>query len=202
MRYVVEDRAAAYENRAAPKKEPPPEVLTDNTSKKIMVTPKYVGLPVGELIYFPLRARGEALKFILHYAGLSYEMRTIQMSEWADLKPTMPKGQLPVFTPLCEEPMPESADIAKYIASVAPAELGLAPADGSAAEMFEVCNAPPLIKLNPLTNFVSAAEAAAQLPGVISESTAVLKGLGGKLTAKFFNGAKPHYGEFALLHIP
>jgi len=200
MHSPVEDRAAAYENRAAPKKQPVPEVLTDRVSTCMMISPKYIGMSLGELMYFPLRARGEPLRFLLHYAGLSYTMRTVQMSEWAELKPTTPAGGLPVFTPLDEEPMAESPDIAKYIASCADAELDLVPTDGSAEAMYEACNGGALHALCPITNFFPADDATQKLPAAVAEVVKALKAMESQKKGAFFNGAKPHYGEFVLLN--
>ena len=200
MHQPVEDRAAEMEKRAAPIKQPLPETLTDPVSKCMMVTPQYVGLPVGELAYFPLRARGEAIRFIMHYAGLPYEMRTVSMGEWAEMKPTTPKGQLPVFTPTEGVMMCESADIAKHVAELAGVP-GLVPADGSAATMFDACGTEPLSKLNPITNFLPAAQAEPQLAAAVADSVKALKAFESKLSGNFFGGEKPHYGEFALLHV-
>ena len=80
-----------------PVKHPPPpkEEQTSRYAPVMRFTPKYAGPPLGELIYFPLRARAEVIRLMMHYAGVNYDLRTVQFSEWADLKPTMPNGQVP-----------------------------------------------------------------------------------------------------------
>ena len=97
----IEDRAAIELGKDCPVKHPPPpkEEQTSRYAPIMRWTTKYAGPPLGTLMYFPLRARAETLKFIMHYGGLNYDMQTIQLSEWPDVKPTMPNGQVPVFKP-------------------------------------------------------------------------------------------------------
>jgi len=208
MRYPIDDRAAMRENRhvSAKVEPPPPEKQTPPVSKRACVTPKYVTEPIGELMYFPLRARGEAQRFILHYAGLSYYNRVVEMGEWGELKPTTPKGALPVFTPqscgFSDEPIAESLDIAKYLASVSNVT-GLMPTDAaavaSADSIFEKANG-PLASGNPLLNMFPAEEARPKVPAYAKEAVGILKGLEPQLKGTFFGGSAPHYGDFGLMH--
>lgn len=200
MIYPVEDRAAEHEGRHVPKRHPPPEVLTDLVSKRMLVTPNKVGVPIGELMYFPLRARGEPLRFLLHYAGLPYEMNTIALSEWPSIKETTPGNQLPVFTPLHEEAVTDSPKIALYIAKMANMP-GLVPSDDSAAKMYDVCNTAPCAGAQALLNWFTVAESEPKLAGDIAAIITEIKKFESQLTGPFFGGEKPHYGEFALMHL-
>lgn len=56
-----------------------------------------INQPTYKLSYFDIRARGEFIRFILHYAGQSFEDNRIKNSDWPTLKPTTPFGQLPVL---------------------------------------------------------------------------------------------------------
>ena len=41
-----------------------------------------------KLTYFPLRARGEIVRFVFAAAGVEYEDHRIEMSQWSELKPS------------------------------------------------------------------------------------------------------------------
>ena len=97
----------------------------------------HAGLPdvAGRRISFhPVRARAESLKMILHYAGLAYitenglKFSRLSGAAW----PTVPNQCLPAFTPDEGEMFCETADIAKYIASIS-TKPGLLPADPTVA---------------------------------------------------------------------
>ena len=198
----IEDAAAREEGRHKPLKLPPPEVLTPHDQKEKAFHPGYAGWPVGKLLYFPLRARAEPLRLIMHYAGMNYTLRTIELSEWPEIKPTTPKGQVPCFViDEQEEMMPETADIAMYLAQTSGKD-GLWPAasaDQSAAEaMFVASNTSPLSDLNPLLNWFPKEEAQSKIKPSVD---AALKALGKfKLKGDYFGGKVPHYGEFGLWH--
>ena len=115
---------------------------------------------VGEIMYFPLRARAEPLRLLCNYAQLSYTDRIVQFEEWLTVKPTTPKGAMPVLTQPSGEAMPETADIARHLAAMAPKDLGLMPEDEAgqkeAARLFDISNTRPCAMVMPLTNWFSA----------------------------------------------
>lgn len=198
----IEDRPAVHEGRHIPVKQPPPAVPTPAEAKVAQITPGYAGWPTGTLMYFPLRARAEPLRLILHYSGQAYVMHRVDFDEWDGVKPRMPRGQLPVWqTDGEEELMPETADIAKYLAKVSGKE-GLMPVDpiaaAEAARLFELCMDGPLAALNPLVNWIPKEEAAPKVGSTVAEAIKVLCAL--KPPSPFYGGAQPHYGDFALWH--
>ncbi|XP_071083389.1 glutathione S-transferase 1-like [Haliotis cracherodii] len=71
--------------------------------------------------YFNLRARGEIPRLVLNAAGVTFEDRRVEFSEWGALKPSTPFGQLP-YIEINGKPFPESMAISRYLA----AEHGLA----------------------------------------------------------------------------
>ena len=198
----IEDRPALHENRHVPVKHPPPQVLTPAEAKVAQVTPGYCGWPIGTLRYFPLRARAESLRLILHYSGQPYFMHRVDFDEWSTVKPHMPKGQLPVWqSDDSEELMPETADIAKHLAKIS-GRMGLMPADAAvaaeAARLFELCMDGPLGALNPLVNWTAKEEAIPRVASGVAEALKALSSL--KLPSPYFGGAQPHYADFALWH--
>eukprot|EP00287_Rhodomonas_sp_CCMP768_P004648 CAMPEP_0196723330 /NCGR_PEP_ID=MMETSP1091-20130531/5461_1 /TAXON_ID=302021 /ORGANISM="Rhodomonas sp., Strain CCMP768" /LENGTH=235 /DNA_ID=CAMNT_0042065217 /DNA_START=54 /DNA_END=761 /DNA_ORIENTATION=- len=161
---------------------------------------------VGEILYFPLRARAEPLKFLCEYAKLGYSDKVVQFDEWAEIKPTIPGGSLPVLVKPGGEMLPETADIARHIAMLAPKELELMPEDESkakaAAYIFDVGNEQPVSMLNPLTNWFSAEESASKVGGILPDVMKTLVAVSDDLPEDkpFFGGDKPHYGDFGLFH--
>ena len=199
----IEDRAAVYEGRHIPIKQAPPAMLTPAETKVAQVCPGYAAWPVGTLMYFPLRARAEPLRLILHYSGPAYVMHRVDFTEWATVKPTMPNGQVPVWQTDGEtELMPETADIAKHLAQISDKD-GLMPTDAAeaaeASRLFELTMSPgPLSALNPLVNWTAKEEASKNIASSVADAVKVLKGL--KPPSPYFGGAKPHYADFALWH--
>lgn len=49
-----------------------------------------------KLIYFGVKAKALSSTMCMEIGGLPYEAQKVEMGEWADLKPTMPTGCLPV----------------------------------------------------------------------------------------------------------
>lgn len=45
--------------------------------------------------YFNLRGRGEIIRLVLTAAGVEFEDRRVEFSEWPSLKPNTPLGSLP-----------------------------------------------------------------------------------------------------------
>ena len=52
---------------------------------------------MGKLMYFPAYGRAEAIRMLLNHAGVKFEDEIVQYSDWAQVKPTIPFGQLPVW---------------------------------------------------------------------------------------------------------
>ena len=143
---------------------------------------------------------------MLAHAGLGYEFRTVTFADWmGGVKEQMPAGhggaqQLPIFRTLDGKMMPETADIAAHIASLAPDKLR----PGAAAkEMFEATNSRPLSLAMPLTNWFGADDSDQRLPAFVAAAVPLLAAYDAQLGEQvFFRGADgPHYGEFGLWHV-
>jgi len=210
-RYPIEDRAALELGTHLPKKQPLPDVLTPRECQLTRYTPKYPSPSIGELWYFPLRARRESVAMVLHYAGLSYSLRTVTFDEWTTLKPEMPNGKLPQFVPLDLNErgdfLSETHDIMKHVCKLAPHMPGLLPADAAGAataeKIFTMCNGSgPINKLDPIVNFFPAEEAAPQVKDAIKAAIAEFKKIEATLkqNGPFFCGAAPCYFEFTVFH--
>lgn len=50
-----------------------------------------------KLVYFPVRGRAQALRYLCLDNGIALEEQVVGMADWAALKPKTPLGQLPVF---------------------------------------------------------------------------------------------------------
>ena len=160
----------------------------------------------GTLLYFPLRARAEHLRMMMRHAEIMYEDSIVTFDTWPDLQGTMPantagKRQLPVLWLADGTMMCETADIAAYLASLAPFHLH--PDAPGAKEMFEQCNNRPLSLAMPLTNWFDAEESNKRLPAFLEEAIPLLKEFEAKLgeQAFFYGPDGPHYGEFGLWHV-
>jgi len=53
--------------------------------------------PAYKLTYFPVKALGEPIRFLLSYGGIEFEDDRFNQEDWPKLKPTMPFGQTPVL---------------------------------------------------------------------------------------------------------
>jgi len=213
LRQPVEDRTAARLGTAVPKRHPPPspDQQTPREQKLAFITPGYPSPSCGELLYFPLRARAESLKLILHYSGLAYHLRTIALDEWPEWKATMPNGHLPCFRPTIDgafpdsgELMPETLDIAIRLAGMAESKPWLLPSDAAglqrAAKIFAQCvSEDAAVNLSAALNWHPKDEALASKAAVVKECVAVLKSLEPELKkAPFFGGDKPCYADFGV----
>jgi len=211
-RLPILDRAAAEEDRACPKRQPVPDVLTSRWSKSMRFTPGYAMPSVGELLYFPLRARAEPVRMIAHYAGLAYSIRTVDFEEWPTLKETVPGGVLPCFEPCVMgdvgEMFGETVEIAKHFAQQAD-KSGLCPTDAAgsalAEKLFLAAMDNKLNQVCPLLNWFTAEEAKPKVAGGVKEVIAELKKLDSDLkkdaAGPFFGGASPNWGEFAIFNV-
>ena len=206
QRGPIEDRAAESlgKHRYVSEPPPPPERCTARETKVQRFTPGYAGWPVGQLVYFALRWRAEPLRLILHHAGLPYTLNTISSEEWPALKPSVPGGCLPAFTPEDGATFSESLAIAKHLASLSGTK-GLLPKDASAAQkaerLFELANAEPMAQTGDLLNCKTKEEAAPKLAAHVTLAIAALRGVEPELRdsgGPFFGGDAAHFGELGL----
>jgi len=161
---------------------------------------------IGELYYFPVRGRGEPLRFLMRYAKIPYTDNIVMFKDWPELKKTVPNGQLPAIKLPNGRFIGETGDIARYIATRAGAPLmpeGKENQD-SAARIFRISNTEPLTDCTVLTTLLSAEEAEPKIPKCIADVLKVLESLEPELLISehsFFGGKTPHYGEFGLFHV-
>ena len=50
-----------------------------------------------KLYYFPIKARGEPIRLLFAYKGIQYEDIRVPFDKWAETKPNMPFGSMPVL---------------------------------------------------------------------------------------------------------
>jgi len=161
---------------------------------------------IGELHYFPLRARGEPLRYLLRYAGIPYTDRTISLQEWPEHKKIVPNGFLPALKLPEGKYLGETGDIARYISTRAgpPLMPRTQKEQIDAARIFRISNTPPLSMNMPLTNWFSSEDAEKKIPDSIAMTQKTLNELELELKVSggaFFGGNQPHYGDFGLFHV-
>lgn len=161
---------------------------------------------IGELQYFPLRARAEPLRYLLKYAGIPYTDRIISLKEWPAHKKIVPNGFLPNLKLPNGKYLPETGDIARYIATRAGPPLMPTSQEHkeAAARIFRISNTQPLSMLMPLTNWFSVEEAEKMIPASVGQTLKTLDSLEPELTKSggaFFGGNLPHYGDFGIFHV-
>jgi len=167
------------------------------------------------LHYFPLRARGEPLRMLLRYTGLPHVDKIVTIDEWfGGEKDKAPPGrsgqrQLPLLGLPSGDLMPESLDIAKYIAERAdPPLLGEDPAQAERLFLLQDTVETPFghgyknyHRINPILNWFPREEAEAQIPEYLAAAPATWRHLAGELGDRtFFGGVAPHYADFAVFH--
>lgn len=176
---------------------------------------------VLKLIYFPLRARGEALKMLLRTSKIPYVNEIVPFADWPNLKPNVPGNQLPQLRLGSDgNYLGNSMDIALHIAKIAGPPL--LPADDADAECALDCwreldkTSAPFINdpwgeatpwdarvgiANPLLNFVPAETALPLIPRYLDGTRPWLETLSARVQRSqggpFMGGATPHHGEFA-----
>ena len=99
------------------------------------------------LLYFPLRARGEALRMLFRYSDITVAEEIIPFSAWPELKPTFSNQQLPQLCLDDGKLLPETADIALHVAKLADSvyhyrhneELGLVPSSPEQKAAADFC---------------------------------------------------------------
>ncbi|EEB14151.1 glutathione S-transferase, putative [Pediculus humanus corporis] len=73
------------------------------------MSPKY------KLIYFPVTALGEPIRFLLSYGNLEFEDYRFKREDWPKIKPSMPFGKTPVLE-IDGKQTHQSAAICRYLA--------------------------------------------------------------------------------------
>nr|QWV59559.1 glutathione S-transferase sigma 2 [Lasioderma serricorne] len=53
--------------------------------------------PQYKLTYFPVKALGEPIRFLLRYGGIEFEDFRFDRENWPQIKPNMPFGQVPIL---------------------------------------------------------------------------------------------------------
>jgi len=66
-------------------------------------------------MYFPMRGRGEPIRYILAQAEVEYEDKRVPREEWPTIKPTTPLGQMPVLE-VDGKMLAQSVAIGRYLA--------------------------------------------------------------------------------------
>lgn len=162
---------------------------------------------IGEkpvLLYFPLRARCESIRMIAAYVGFDYEDQIVTMDEWGEMKKKMPKGQLPVLVKSDGTEMPESCDIALYIAENGKSGRSVV-CDQVAKDLYAESQTPPMAMCMPLLNWFKKEEVMGQkLDSYLETAKAKFveyDDLLGKSDGPFFAGGTPGLGDFGTLHV-
>ncbi|KYN30202.1 Glutathione S-transferase, partial [Trachymyrmex cornetzi] len=74
-----------------------------------------INMPSYKLIYFPITALAEPIRFLFSYAGIEFEDERFDRNDWAKLKPTMPFGKVPVLE-VDGKKIDQSTAISRYLA--------------------------------------------------------------------------------------
>ncbi|XP_011702073.1 PREDICTED: glutathione S-transferase-like [Wasmannia auropunctata] len=72
-------------------------------------------MPSYKLIYFPVAALGEPIRFLFSYAGIEFVDERFDRKDWPKLKDTMPFGKVPVLE-VDGKRIGQSAAICRYLA--------------------------------------------------------------------------------------
>lgn len=173
------------------------------------------------LLYFPLRARAEALRMLFRHAKVPFVNEVVPFSEWPALKPNVPQSELPQLQLGSNgRLMPGTTDIALHIAGIAGAPL--LPRDELQAEQALDCwrelhgrslahvgdpwgettpwNA-RIGAVNPLLNALPEQEAIPLVPRYLAGLQLWFDTVDARLCegqpGVFMGGATPHHGDFA-----
>ncbi|EGI70566.1 Glutathione S-transferase [Acromyrmex echinatior] len=74
-----------------------------------------INMPSYKLIYFPITALAEPIRFLFNYAGIEFEDERFDRNDWPKLKPTMPFGKVPVLE-VDGKKIDQSTAISRYLA--------------------------------------------------------------------------------------
>ncbi|KAK9302918.1 hypothetical protein QLX08_005191 [Tetragonisca angustula] len=72
-------------------------------------------MPSYKLTYFPVKALGEPIRFLLSYAEIPFEDDRFDREDWPKIKPTTPYGQVPVLE-VDGKKVAQSSAISRYLA--------------------------------------------------------------------------------------
>ncbi|XP_015589496.1 glutathione S-transferase [Cephus cinctus] len=72
-------------------------------------------MPTYKVTYFPVKALGEPIRFLLSYGGVEFIDDRFDRANWPALKPTMPFGQVPVLE-VDGKKINQSMAICRYLA--------------------------------------------------------------------------------------
>ncbi|XP_011879075.1 PREDICTED: uncharacterized protein LOC105568212 [Vollenhovia emeryi] len=72
-------------------------------------------MPSYKLIYYPITALAEPIRFLFNYAGIEFEDERFDRKDWPKLKPTMPFGKVPVLI-VDGKKIDQSVAIGRYLA--------------------------------------------------------------------------------------
>ncbi|KYN04887.1 PREDICTED: glutathione S-transferase-like isoform X1 [Cyphomyrmex costatus] len=72
-------------------------------------------MPSYKLIYFPVSALAEPIRFLFHYAGIEFEDERFDRKDWPKLKPSTPFGKVPVLE-VDGKQIDQSVAISRYLA--------------------------------------------------------------------------------------
>jgi len=86
---------------------------------------KFVKMGKCKLTYFPVRALGESIRYILSYGGKDFEDERLTFEQWPTLKPKTPMAQLPILEIDGKPMLCQSMAICRYLAK----EIGIAGQD-------------------------------------------------------------------------
>jgi len=203
QRGAIEDRVAKElgQHMYVSEPPPPPDQCTPREQRVARFTTGYAGWPAGELFYFPLRARCEPVRLILHYAGVNYFLNTVPMGEWPELKgSTAMNGcdSMPIFKPDgggVEGIFNETVEIAKWICKES-GKKSLLPDDPKAHKLFMLTMDGPLTQVMMTLHLKDAADGKKVAPEVSKACVAELKAKAEPdLVAPFIDLNEPHYGD-------
>ncbi len=155
------------------------------------------------LLYFPLRARAESIRMIARYREIDVVDEFISFDKWSDVKPTMPKGQVPVLRLEDGTLMPESVDIAAYLATLPTGTRQLV-VDDTQRELYALSQSRPLGMVNPLLNWFTIEQASPRLADATADCLEVLRQCDARLVAgagPFLTGSdRPGVGDLGIFH--
>ncbi|XP_011702075.1 PREDICTED: glutathione S-transferase-like [Wasmannia auropunctata] len=72
-------------------------------------------MPSYKLIYFPVTALAEPIRFLFSYAGIEFVDERFDRNDWPNIKPTMPFGKVPVLE-VDGKKIGQSVAICRYLA--------------------------------------------------------------------------------------
>ncbi|XP_036147083.1 glutathione S-transferase-like [Monomorium pharaonis] len=72
-------------------------------------------MPSYKLIYFPVTALAEPIRFLFNYADIDFVDERFDRKDWPNLKPTMPFGKVPVLE-VDGKKVAQSVAICRYLA--------------------------------------------------------------------------------------